>query len=482
MPYIDTKVYLQAEETPYGITKVHALDIPDTSISNQKVCIIDSGYDISHPDLPSDPNVVTGYTGPLSAGAWNYDEGGHGTHVAGTIAAIGGNGKGVVGVSRNGQLRLHIVKVFSGRRWAWGSTLVAAVEECVASGANIVNMSLGGPYPSQAARDAYDRIFYEENVLLVAAAGNGGNTEHSYPASYDSVMSVAGTDSNNNHYTLSQRNNQVDIAAPGVGVMSTVPRNVYWGGYASFSGTSMATPHVSGVAALVWSLNPGKSAADIREALEASAQDLGSEGRDDYFGHGLVRADKAMEFLGGGTEEVIVNFDEASSEWVLPYYRSDLEMENWYSFNAFKYYSSTGYNYGTKSRPNVGFNGWGRPMHMRCPGGKFNLRSIWLTPAWHYGVTFTLDGYTNGSLTATYSATIYSPSFPMQLNDELAAFTNIDSLTIRGSIRTQLAVDDMMVEITSPCDVQAFEVGGAIQSSFEDAASEPSPSAAAATP
>ena len=291
------------EEIPYGIQKVQALTVPDTDVSNRKVCIIDTGFDVTHPDLASDPTIVTGYEGTNSAGSspWSYDGDGHGTHVAGTIAAIGGNGQGVVGVNRNGQVKLHIVKVFNeDGLWAWGSSLIAAVEACVDGGANIVSMSLGGGGFSQTASDTYDSIFAENDVLLIAAAGNGGNTEYSYPASYNSVMSVAATDSSNNVAGFSQKNNQVDIAAPGVGIKSTLPSHVASSGYGAYSGTSMATPHVSGVAALVWSQDTTKSAAQIRQALEATAQDLGVPGRDDSYGHGLVRADLAAAFLDSG--------------------------------------------------------------------------------------------------------------------------------------------------------------------------------------
>lgn len=114
------------EIIPYGISQVQALDLPDGAVGNRKVCIVDSGYDISHPDLANDPSIVTGTSG--TAGPWDSDGDGHGTHVAGTIAAIGNNGKGVVGVNRNGKLKLHIVRVFNdGGSWAWASGLVAAV-------------------------------------------------------------------------------------------------------------------------------------------------------------------------------------------------------------------------------------------------------------------------------------------------------------------------------------------------------------------
>ncbi len=271
-----------------------AFSVSDKDISNRKVCIIDTGYDITNPDLPSDPNVVTGNTGRNSGDAWNKDTNGHGTHVAGILAAMGGNKKGVVGISRNGQLKLHIVRVFGDdNAWTWKSTLIAAVEDCVDAGANIVNMSIGGPIYSKFEEDTFSRIVNKDNVLLVAAAGNDGNTEYTYPASYSSVMSVAAVRSNNQLASFSQRNDQVDIAAPGVNILSTgISRR-----YTYNSGTSFAAPHVSGVAALIWSSDTNKSAKEIREALEQSAQDLGPKGRDDSFGYGLVRADLAMKYL-----------------------------------------------------------------------------------------------------------------------------------------------------------------------------------------
>jgi len=290
----DRKVYMLSESTPYGINSVKALSVSDSSVSNRKVCIIDSGYDINHPDLQSSRSIVTGISQD-QASSWSEDGSGHGTHVAGTIAAIGGNNRGVVGVNRNGQVKLHIVKVFGNNGgWTRTSNLVRAVEECAAAGANVVNMSLGSSGSSRFERDAMTRI-YNQGVLLVASAGNDGNGSYNYPASYPSVMSVAAVDSSNRKAGFSQFNDQVDIAAPGVGVLSTVPG----GRYAEFSGTSMASPHVAGVAALVWSRFPTKTAQEIRRALESTAQDLGSRGRDDIFGHGLVRADRAYNSLKG---------------------------------------------------------------------------------------------------------------------------------------------------------------------------------------
>lgn len=301
--------YLLAEDVPYGIPRVQADQLSDAAAVNTTVCIIDSGYDINHPDLPN--SGVTGSVTSQYAGNWNNDGNGHGTHVAGTIAALGGNGIGVVGVNPSAQLGLHIVKIFNNNGdWAYGSDLIRAIEQCSDSGATVVNMSLGGPGSSQSERQAM-QTFYNNGMLLVAAAGNDGNNRYSYPASYDSVYSVAATDRNNSRANFSQYNNQVEIAAPGVGVRSTIPG----GRYAYFNGTSMATPHVAGVSALVWSNNQGCSAQDVRNALNSTAVDLGSAGRDIYFGHGLIQAKAAHDYLQqqgcstDTTEPVLIDLD-----------------------------------------------------------------------------------------------------------------------------------------------------------------------------
>ena len=160
---------------------------------------------------------------------------GHGTHVAGTIAAIGGNNKGVVGVNRNGQLKLHIVKVFNNDGdWTYASDLIKAVESCVTAGSTVVNMSLGGGGFVRAEKEAYDRVYNQKGVLLVASSGNNGSSARSYPASYPAVISVGAIDQNNQKADFSQYNDQVDLCAPGVGVKSTVPG----GKYKKFDGVS----------------------------------------------------------------------------------------------------------------------------------------------------------------------------------------------------------------------------------------------------
>ncbi|WP_158683983.1 S8 family serine peptidase [Pseudoalteromonas sp. T1lg10] len=295
---VDQKRYLMAESTPYGISMVQADQVSDALTGNMKVCIMDTGYDLGHEDLPT-----TGVTGDdgydnYNSGNWYEDGHGHGTHVSGTIAALGGNGTGVVGVNPSGNLSLHMVKVFnSNGQWAYGSDLVAAVDQCMAAGAKVISMSLGGSGSSSAEQAAFDNA-HANGLLSIAAAGNDGNSSMSYPASYDSVMSVAAVDSNGNKANFSQYNSQVEIAAPGVAVNSTLPNN----SYAAWSGTSMATPHVAGVAALVWSHYPSCSNDQVRTAMALSAEDRGSAGRDNNYGWGIVKAKAMFDLFADGCD------------------------------------------------------------------------------------------------------------------------------------------------------------------------------------
>jgi serine protease len=297
-PFLPTSVSAvtpQSETVPYGISMVQADQLGDASIGNRKVCIIDTGYDGTHEDLRATSGVTGNDDNGLGndTGDWFHDGYGHGTHVAGTISAVRGNDKGVVGVSGSNAIGLHIVKVFDDfGGWAYGSDLVVAVEQCMAAGANVISMSLGGSFSSTAEEAAFNDA-YANGVLAIAAAGNGGDSSMSFPASYDAVVSVAALDSSKTHADFSQTNSQVELAAPGVGVLSTLPGNLY----EAWDGTSMATPHVSGVAALVWSYFPDCPPAAIRHALAMGAEDLGSEGRDPSYGFGLVRAQAAHDFI-----------------------------------------------------------------------------------------------------------------------------------------------------------------------------------------
>lgn len=399
------------QTTPYGITMVQADQVSDTAAGDRRLCIIDSGVDAGHEDLTG--NILNGEN-LTNSGQWYTDENSHGTHVTGTIAAIE-NAVGVVGVMPHRQINLYIAKVFDASGEAASSLITRAMLDCNAAGANVVSMSLGGSGVSTAEFRATERLA-QNNVLLIAAAGNDGDTSISYPAGFPNVVSVAAVDSRKTQASFSQSNADVELAAPGVDVLSTVPigsqiaASVTAGNksyealpmessslasasgpladfglgdaavagsmsgkvcliqrgtisfsekvlncqnsggvgaivynntdgelngtlgttvttipsvgtlqstgqtllkkagqlatvsvfrnndaYATYSGTSMATPHVSGVAALVWSYYPQCTAAQIRNTLDSSAQDLGDPGRDPKYGFGLVQAKAALD-------------------------------------------------------------------------------------------------------------------------------------------------------------------------------------------
>jgi len=289
-----------AEETPYGIPMVlenmdfwNGLDAPDGSI---KVCVADTGYDYGHEDLPQDDDV----TGSNSSnGSWNKDGHGHGTHCSGTVAGLGDNSKGVVGVipnNMNEKFQLVIGKALTDSGSGSLSGVLEAVQHCVDNGAKVVSLSLGGGGYSSVTNEFYNNLYENEDILFVAAAGNGGSGSKLYPASYPALMSVAAIDSNKNKASFSQYNDQVEISAPGVGVKSSLPDDKY----AAWSGTSMATPHVAGVAGLLWMYFPDCKNYQIRNVLAATAKDLGTDGCDISYGYGLVQAKKAYELLSQG--------------------------------------------------------------------------------------------------------------------------------------------------------------------------------------
>ena len=283
-------------ERLYGISHVQAHQVWAEGYrgANVKVCVIDSGLAETHQDF--DWSHMTGDTSTLSLENWKLDGNGHGTHVTGTIAAAD-NGSGVIGVAPDAHI--HVVKVFRGpdSAWSWGSTLVAAAYACRDAGAKIINLSLGGRGEARGEKEAFEQL-WQDGILSIAAAGNDASPDYFYPASQPTVMSVSATDPNRGPALFSQHNDQVDIAAPGVSIRSCVPGN----NYAFWDGTSMAAPHIAGIAALLWSAKPTATNAEIREAIYASALDLGPKGHDERYGHGLAQAKDALDLLLGHTK------------------------------------------------------------------------------------------------------------------------------------------------------------------------------------
>jgi thermitase len=263
-----------------------------------KVGIVDTGIDKTHPDLAGKLANCAGASqgvggiiggGTVSESNTCVDDNDHGTHVSGTISGNANNGIGVAGVAFNSPLAM--CKALFGPLGSGNTTGVAnCITYLAGKGVKVISMSLGGGASTtlqNAVRSAYNN---GNGALLVAAAGNDGDATLNYPAAYAEVVSVAATDRNDARASFSNANADVEVAAAGVDVLSTVRG----GSYATMSGTSMATPHVAGVAGLIATKNPTFTAAQIRSKLDSSVDDLGAAGRDANFGFGRVTLTKAL--------------------------------------------------------------------------------------------------------------------------------------------------------------------------------------------
>lgn len=288
-------LYQPGETVPWGIDRIGAPIVyaAGNAGNGVPVAVLDTGIDTSHPDLAI--NYVGGYDF-----VWNDsvpdDENGHGTHVSGTIAAAD-NGVGIVGVGP--EIALYALKFLDSTGSGYTSDEIAAIEWAVDQGIKVLNMSYGSYYRSRTEERALKRA-YEQGMLLVAACGNDGNAWKLYPATYKCVIAVAATDQGDNRAYFSNYYKQVELAAPGVDILSSMPTYwVYlnWFGYLMdydyLSGTSMASPHVAGTAALVFCQNPTWTSAQVREQLTSTATDIGAPGKDSEFGYGLINAEAA---------------------------------------------------------------------------------------------------------------------------------------------------------------------------------------------
>jgi len=302
----------------WGLTRIGCPEAWDSTTGDPSVivAVIDTGVDLNHPEL--EPKLLPGQNlvdfpaGAESIKGWvlegdftgndsnPQDDVGHGTHVAGTICCASDNGVGVAGVSWD--VRLLPVKVLArarelatGRVSGIGSSanIAAGIRWAADNGARVINMSLGGYAETTVEREAVEYAI-GKGVVVIAAMGNDNVAQPHYPSAFDEVIAVAATDAQDKRASFSNMGSWVDVAAPGVGIQST-----YWDDtYASLSGTSMAAPHVSGVAALVLSQNGGLDAEEVGEILRKTARELKANPGDpvpnDQFGAGLIQAPTAI--------------------------------------------------------------------------------------------------------------------------------------------------------------------------------------------
>lgn len=268
--------------TPTGVAEVWGGSPPAQTGAGVKVAIIDTGIDLTHPDLA--PNIAGGVTFVYGTTSPN-DDNGHGTHVSGTVAAVN-DGGGVVGVAPGA--KLYAVKVLDKNGSGYVSDIAKGVDWARTNQMQIANMSFGSSTYSSTLYNACNNA-YAGGVLLVAAAGNSGDgnvrtTETSYPAAYSVVCAVGAVDGADQVASFSNTGGYVEMSAPGVNVVST-----YKGGqYAQMSGTSMACPHVVGLAALLWGANPTFSQGQIHALLRTNVRDVNGDGWDPGYGYGVA--------------------------------------------------------------------------------------------------------------------------------------------------------------------------------------------------
>ena len=285
---------VQAQVTPWGIDKIDAEMVwpSGNNADTIKVGIIDTGISKDHPDLKA--NIKGGVNTIRPQKSWN-DDNGHGSHVAGIVAALN-NSSGVVGAAPLADL--YAIKVLNANGSGYLSDVIEGIQWAVAKNMRVVNMSLGTGSDILSMRDA---VIAARNagVVVVAAAGNSGGSVL-YPAAYPEVIAVSATDQDNQSAWFSSYGPEVDLAAPGVSIYSTYKSS----NYATLSGTSMAAPHVAGAVALVLNTPVGAYDAnnngnwdpdEAQTKLQATAGDLGSDGFDNLFGHGLVNAYNATQ-------------------------------------------------------------------------------------------------------------------------------------------------------------------------------------------
>lgn len=289
----------------------HAWNMGGQGVKEITVAVIDSGVDYQHPDLKG--QIVNGkdfmsehISGPDGEGSPDVvdddplDQMGHGTHVAGIIAALPNNETGVAGIAPGAKL-LNI-KSLNAEGWGSAFAIAQGITYAVDQGAQIINLSLGSPQGSKPIELAIQYAI-KKGALIIAAAGNS-YTHTGYPASYPGVVAVGASDQEDWLADFSNHDARINVVAPGVDIMSTTPtfltntmaQNGIDAFYSSMSGTSMAAPMVSAQAALVWSRNPSLTAEEVKAIIQRSSKKVGDQR---IFGHGRIQIDAALEMVSG---------------------------------------------------------------------------------------------------------------------------------------------------------------------------------------
>ena len=311
--FVDAKPNDPGAKDQYHLGKINAFSAWDlTQGAGVTVAVLDTGVDLTHPDLKG--NLVKGYDA-IAKNNTPKDMNGHGTHVAGVIAAVTNNKQGVAGVAPGA--KIMPIKVLGENGGGDLGSIIDGIQWATDNGAQVINMSLGGPIESPSWTAAV-KYASKKNVVVVAAMGNErdqGNPKNQ-PAATPGVIAVGATDPNDKITEFSSYGEWISVAAPGYAIKSTFPTYAcetytaykqnpeYFPSetkislkYASVSGTSQASPVVAGVVAMMKAKNPRLTPAQARQALMSTALDLGKKGFDEDFGAGRVDALKALQAI-----------------------------------------------------------------------------------------------------------------------------------------------------------------------------------------
>ncbi len=299
---VDKPIKLLSQQVDWGVQRIGANKVwEETDGLNVVVAVVDTGVQIDHEDLKN--NITSGYDF-VNNRENASDDNGHGTHVAGIIAAYN-NSVGIVGGAH--KAKIMPIKVLNAQGYGYLSDVAKGIYYAADNGAKIVNLSLGTDYNSSILKDSVEYA-HRKGVLVVGAAGNSSGSSCVYPAAYAEVICVVATDQDNKLASFSNKGGE--LSAPGVSNYSTYIGNRY----AYLSGTSMATPHVVASAALVFSYCSDCSTSEVREVLRGTAIDLGDPGQDSIFGYGLVDVFASIEYLTDEEEQEEEKQEEEKQE------------------------------------------------------------------------------------------------------------------------------------------------------------------------
>lgn len=288
--YIEPDFIATKVETPndslfssqWGLTKVQAPSAWNTThgASFVNIAILDTGIDQNHQDIGSKVTKRANFTTDS-----DFDGDGHGTHVAGIASAQTNNALGIAGIGYD--TSLYSVKVLDNNGSGYYSWIANGVRWAADNEADVINISLGGSSSSTTLADAINYA-WNKGVIIVAASGNNNSSSRFYPAYYSNTIAVAASDQNDKKASFSNYGSWVDLAAPGVSVISTTNNT-----YESWSGTSMATPFVAGLAGLIAGYNPSWDNTTIRTKIEQTADKISGTGT--YWAYGRINACKAVD-------------------------------------------------------------------------------------------------------------------------------------------------------------------------------------------